>query len=98
MCDICVERSIYVLILTSQVIIATLCISYAGFFVWSLVIAATHDCEDEHNVVPLIVLTVAVIFIVTYSFVKQKFADEINESVMIPLRKSIDNHWYWLKW
>ncbi|XP_005089087.1 solute carrier family 28 member 3 [Aplysia californica] len=80
------------------IVLAILCMAYAGYFIWALVVAAIHKCDEDHDVVPLICLTVAALLIVIITFVKEKFSDDINQSVLVPLNKSISNHWHILKW
>ncbi|XP_012946918.1 solute carrier family 28 member 3-like [Aplysia californica] len=79
------------------IVLAILCMAYAGYFIWALVVAAIHKCDEDHDVVPLICLTVAALLIVIITFVKKKFSDSIKQSVLVPLNKSISNHWHILK-
>ncbi|XP_035829708.1 solute carrier family 28 member 3 isoform X2 [Aplysia californica] len=80
------------------IVLAILCMAYAGYFIWALVVAAIHKCDEDHDVVPLICLTVAALLIVIITFVKKRFSDSINQSVLVPLNKGISNHWHILKW
>ncbi|XP_054981868.1 solute carrier family 28 member 3 [Sorex araneus] len=50
-----------------------------------------------HRALPLFVLTVAVIFFVTWDHFMAKYEPRVIECLS-PGRRLVDNHWFWLKW
>lgn len=80
----------------TQVVIGVLCILYAAYFISALIVFANKNCD--HDAQPLIYLTVAVLAILTFGFVKSKFNEEIKTAVFIPINKKLDSHKHILKW
>lgn len=81
-----------------KIFIVILAVLYLAYFKAALVLAAIHLCPDEHSVVPLIVLTCVVLVLVIISFITLRFGDEIRTKILLPIARSIDNHWNVLGW
>lgn len=81
-----------------KIFVVILAVLYLAYFKAALVFAAIHLCPDEHSVVPLIVLTCVVLVLVIISFITSRFGDEIRTKILLPIARSIDNHWNVLRW
>ncbi|KAK7483948.1 hypothetical protein BaRGS_00024832 [Batillaria attramentaria] len=81
-----------------KIILVLLAVLYLAYFKAALVFHAIHFCPDNHNVLPLIVLTCVVLLLIVISYVSSRFGEDIREKLMLPVARSIDNHWNVLKW
>ena len=69
----------------------TCLILYLIYFISALV-------YDFDNSISLIVITSIVVVLIVYAYVKDKYADRIDEAVIAPINHWIDNQWHYLKW
>ncbi|GFS19200.1 sodium/nucleoside cotransporter [Elysia marginata] len=80
------------------VIVGVFALLYAAYFICALVMHATSKCDEGHDVMPLIYLTIAIVGGILYWFVTSRFSNEIDTAICSPLKAFIKNHWNVLKW
>ena len=71
---------------------------YAAYFIWAIAVHVIGKCKEEHDVMPLIYLTIAIVGGILYWFVTSRFGDEIGAAITTPLTTFIKDHWSVLKW
>ena len=85
-------------LLTWQIAIALLALAFFAYFFTALGFAGIKHCHDQHDIVPLVALTCAALFLILVSFVSSKFGDAICENGLKPIHTAINNHWNVLQW
>ncbi|GFO50415.1 sodium/nucleoside cotransporter [Plakobranchus ocellatus] len=81
-----------------MVVVGFLSLLYAAYFVWAVALSAIGKCDEGHNVMPLVYLTIAAVGGIFLWYVTTRFDDELEEKVAKPFKNFMKAHWSVLKW